>query len=344
MMTLRRSVLAERADWFYVARDRLSVVWSAASLLLAAGWVIARRPDVALVTQLWIVVFGVGLLGVLHGGLDHLVGERVFQRRLQRYWWIYFSLGYVGLAIAVMLTWWLSAPLMLLLFLAVSILHFGLRDDIHAHRRMNAFARFAAVCGLGGAPIIIPWMMFPQQVSLLFGWLAGTRAEAWQPAPSMTNALDSISRLALFPLFPLFPFFLFAGAVVLMVYFKSRRLSDTFSWCEFLATVTLFWTLPPLLAFAWYFCFLHSPLHLLTLAERLAPSQKWAALGWVTLHGLPLTIITLIAGAAAYMWLRHTSLNEAESITRVIFWGLAALTFPHMLLTWLWHRGDETAH
>jgi hypothetical protein len=80
------------------------------------------------------------------------------------------------------------------------------------------------------------------------------------------------------------------------------------------------------------------------LAERLAPPQKWAALGWVGLYGLPLTIITLIASGVGYAWLRHADLKEAEAITRVIFWGLAALTFPHMLLTWLWDRSDEATH
>jgi beta-carotene 15,15'-dioxygenase len=132
-----------------------------------------------------------------------------------------------------------------------------------------------------------------------------------------------------------------AVAVVLMVYWRSRRFSDTFGWIEFLATVALFWTLPPLLAFAWYFCFLHSLRHLLTLAERLAPPQKWAALGWVALNGMPLTLITLIASGIGYAWLRHVDLNEAEAVTRVIFWGLAALTFPHMLLTWLWERKER---
>jgi beta-carotene 15,15'-dioxygenase len=333
MTTLRASVPAERARWFHAARDRLSVVWSVISLLLAAAWAMTNHPDIPLVTQLWMVALGVGLFGVLHGGLDHLVGERVFQRRFKRYWWIYFSLGYVGLAIAVMVGWWLAAPLMLLLFLALSILHFGLRDEIHVHRKMSGFARFAAVCILGGAPIVIPWLMFPQEVSLLFGWLAGTSAEIWQPALSITGVFDSMSWMVLL-----------IAATVALVYLKLQRFSDTFAWMEFLATVVLFSMLPPLLAFAWYFCFLHSLRHLLTLAERLAPSQGWVALGWVGVHGLPLTIITLIASGVGYAWLRHFDLDEAESITRVIFWGLAALTFPHMLLTWLWDRSDEATH
>lgn len=333
MIMLRASVPAERARWFRAARDRLSVVWSVISLLLAAAWAMTNHPDITLVTQLWIVALAVGLFGVLHGGLDHLVGERVFQLKFKRRWWIYFSLGYVGLAITVMIAWWFAAPLMLLLFLAVSILHFGLREENHLQSKRNGLVQWASVCVLGSAPIIIPWLAFPQEVSLLFGWLAGTRAKTWQPAFNITHAFDSMSWMVL----------LIAAAVALM-YLKLQRFSDTFAWMEFLATIVLFSTLPPLLAFAWYFCFLHSLRHLLTLAERLAPPPKWAALGWVGVHGLPLTIITLIASSVGYAWLRHFDLDEAESITRVIFWGLAALTFPHMLLTWLWDRADETMH
>ncbi len=336
MNNLPHSVLNERARWFHTLSDRLSVIWSAASLLLVVGWAMASHPDVPLTTQLWIVALSVGLFGVLHGGLDHLVGELVFQLKFKKRRWAYFVVAYVGLAAAVMIGWWLVAPLMLVLFLLVSALHFGLRDENHFQRKRSVWVQLACVCMLGSAPIIIPWLAFPQDVSLLFGWLAGTHAETWQPALSITAAVDSMSRTVLSML---------AVAGVLMVYLQSRRLSTTlatFSWLEFLATVALFWTLPPLLAFAWYFCFLHSLRHLLTLAERLAPPQKWAALGWVALHGMPLTLMTLIASGIGYAWLRHVDLNEAEAVTRVIFWGLAALTFPHMLLTWLWECKERT--
>jgi beta-carotene 15,15'-dioxygenase len=326
-----------RAHWFLQTHTRLTLIWSCASLLLTGGWALASYPGVPLVMQLWIVALGVGLFGVLHGGLDHIVGERVFKRVFTRRWLIYFAMGYVGLAIAVMIGWWLVAPIMLLLFLAVSILHFGLRDGarggVHAQQKRTAWIQFATVILLGAVPIMIPWIAFPQEVSVLFGWLAGTHPEAWQPSIHISDRFGSMPQVAMV---------LVAVALVLMLYFKSRRLLDTFAWIEFLATILLFWTLPPLLAFAWYFCFLHSLRHLLALAERLAPSREWSAVGWVILRGLPLTIMTLVAAAAGYVWLRGFDLSETESATKVIFWGLAALTFPHMLLTWWWERCHES--
>jgi beta-carotene 15,15'-dioxygenase len=327
--------LTPRARWFHMTRTRLTVIWSAASLLITAGWVMANRPDVPLITQLWIVALGVGLFGVLHGGLDHIVGERVFKSAFKRRWLLYFSIGYVGLAITVMIGWWLASPVMLLLFLAVSILHFGLRDGARTQQKSSRWIQLATVILLGAAPIVIPWLAFPQEVALLFGWLAGTRPEAWQPAFHIGDKFGSLSRVALV---------LIAAALVLMLYLKSRRWLDTFAWIEFLATILLFWTLPPLLAFAWYFCFLHSLRHLLALAEHLAPNRDRAAVGWVVLRGLPLTIVTLLAAVAGYVWLRGFALSEAESVTKVIFWGLAALTFPHMLLTWWWERRGQNSH
>ena len=163
--------LSASAHWFRQARTRLTLIWSGASLLLAGGWALASRPEVPLVMQLWIVAVGVGLFGVLHGGLDHIVGERVFKRAFKRGWLIYFAIGYVGLAIAVMIGWWLIAPIMLLLFLAASIVHFGLRDGARGRQKRNIWIQFATVILLGAAPIIIPWIAFPQEVSVLFGWL-----------------------------------------------------------------------------------------------------------------------------------------------------------------------------
>jgi beta-carotene 15,15'-dioxygenase len=322
-----------RAHWFRQARTRVTLIWSGASLLLTGGWALASRPDVPLVLQVWILALGVGLFGVLHGGLDHVVGERVFKRAFKRGWVIYFAIGYVGLAIAVMIGWWLAAPIMLLLFLAVSVVHFGLRDRGHGLQKRSIWIQFATVTLLGATPIIIPWLAFPQEVSVLFGWLAGTPASAWQSSFHIGDSFGSMSRL---------PMIVVAAAMVLMLYLKSRRVLDAFAWIEFLATILLFWTLPPLLAFTWYFCFLHSLRHLLALAEHLAPSREWSAVGWVVWRGLPLTIVTLAGAAAGYVWLRGFDLSEAESATKVIFWGLAALTFPHMLLTWWWERRHES--
>lgn len=329
----------ERSHWFHTTRNLLGVIWSVASLLLAAGWALASQPAPLLITQLTIVAVGVGLFGVLHGGLDHIVGERVFKPLFRRHWRICFALIYVGLAMAVMIGWWLAPPVMLLMFLAASILHFGLRETPSAEQKINSSPRLATVAAmmaLGAAPIIIPWLAFPEDVSLLFAWLAGTRAEAWRPdfflGAYLSPTIGSISKLA---------WLLVAAVMMLMFYLKSQRLLDTFAWIEFLATVAVFWTLPPLLAFAWYFCFLHSLRHLLALAEGLAPSRDWAAVRWVVVRGLPLTMLTLIGAAAGYFWLRRFNIGEAESVTKVVFWGLAAPTFPHMLLTWWWERSNK---
>lgn len=321
----------DRDDWFRHARGHVSALWSAISLLLASVWTIAN-PNVPLLIQLWMVALGVGLFGVLHGGLDHLVGERILKPKFQRRWWAYFALGYLGLGIMVMLGWWLAAPLMLCLFLIASAVHFGLIEDAEDALSTNKMARIATVCLMGAAPIVIPWLAFPHEVSLLFGWLARTPGDVWQAKWQLKWPLADIHSAWL-------PVILFiAAGVVLGVWLRTRRMSFLFRSIEFLSTVIIFWTLPPLLAFTWYFCFLHSLRHLLTLAERLAPSRQWIALGWVARHGAPLTLATIVASGAGYAWLRHVNLDEAEAITRVVFWGLAALTFPHMLLTWLWDR------
>ena len=140
-MNTSANSLPAREHWFQQKRTRLTLIWCGASLLLIGAWALANHPDVPLVTQLWIVALGVGLFGVLHGGLDHIVGERVFKTTFKRSWLIYFAVAYVGLAIAVMIGWWLVAPVMLLLFLAVSILHFGVhegaRDGAHAQRKRS---------------------------------------------------------------------------------------------------------------------------------------------------------------------------------------------------------------
>ncbi len=321
-------------NWFIEIRTRLNWYWTVISLLLAGGWMLAGQPEIPLVAQLWFTALSVGIFGVLHGGLDHLVGQRVLKPKFMGVWWVYFLSGYVVLSITVMIAWWQLAPLMLMLFLLVSAIHFGQSDGAQQPGEKPFFGLILAV---GFVPIVTPWIAFPQQVTQLFGWLANNPAEAWQP-PILLFMARAHYAFAISVLI----FVVIAGWLT-AVKLKTRRHPNFMHSAELFSTFLLFWTLPPLLAFTWYFCFLHSAKHMLTLAERLAPSRRWAAVSWVAWHGAPAMILTIVASAAAYVWLRHIEIGEAESLTRVVFYGLAALTFPHMLLTWLWDRSVRTS-
>ena len=102
---------------------------------------------------------------------------------------------------------------------------------------------------------------------------------------------------------------------------------------DFLSLIILNYFLNPILAFTVYFCFLHSIRHSISLIQEININLKKGFPIFIK-KALPLTIITIFGYLLALFFLNNfNDLNE--SIYKVIFIGLASLTFPHILLEYL---------
>jgi Brp/Blh family beta-carotene 15,15'-monooxygenase len=90
----------------------------------------------------------------------------------------------------------------------------------------------------------------------------------------------------------------------------------------------------PLIAFTVYFCFLHSIRHIISLSYELNKNDFSNGIKVFVKKALPLTVVTIIFYLIAVVFLSKSyGLNEV--IIKVIFIGLASLTFPHILLEYL---------
>ena len=108
---------------------------------------------------------------------------------------------------------------------------------------------------------------------------------------------------------------------------------------DFFSLIILNLFLTPILAFTLYFCFLHSIRHSITLIFELDKSFKSGLKKFIN-RAIPLTFITgAIFLIAVYLLNNFYMLDEA--IYKVIFIGLAALTFPHILLEYLLEKNEK---
>ena len=97
----------------------------------------------------------------------------------------------------------------------------------------------------------------------------------------------------------------------------------------------VFYMFDPLLSFAIYFCFFHTYKHLKHLLSNVylhLPNKKF-----VLYSTFVFTIISWIGGLAIIFFLAQ-NFTIYESILKVVFIGLAALTLPHMILVDLVYR------
>jgi len=245
------------------------------------------------------------------GLLDDL-NRPVLAPRYGRLWWVPFGLAYLGLAGLVWLAWMLAPLPALVLFLAGSVLHFGLGDveDGLAH---GIVPRWAAVLTYGAAPILLPVAFHPLQAAPVLAAIGGVAA------PPMAAALSL--GLWLVPLW---------GAAFVWLCLNAQPKGARV--VPAAITVAGFVLLPPLLAFGLYFGLVHSPRHLLRLGAWHDPADPRRAARWATRVVVPASLVCALGIIGIALTTQDVSIRLLVPTFRII----AALTLPHMIVTsWL---------
>ncbi len=108
---------------------------------------------------------------------------------------------------------------------------------------------------------------------------------------------------------------------------------------DFFSLIILNIFLSPILAFTIYFCFLHSIRHSISLIFELDKSFKSGLKKFIK-KAIPLTIVTGAIFLLTIFFLNNFYKLD-EAIYKVIFIGLASLTFPHILLEYLLEKNEK---
>ncbi len=297
-----------------------------ALFLMAAALPLAGvLDDLSIAAQINLVLLPIALLGVLHGGADPWVGHSLLQRYAGFAAKRLFYIAYLSSMGIVLLLWWWLPMATLAAFLALSVVHFGVQDAL----TFGIPRRPLDLCILGAIPVLGPVVGNAETVAVLFGWLAGVDPIA------LADRLRWVAR-------PLACLWLIGiGMVVSRVALeqgpgRARRLALA------VAVLVLVMTrLPPLIAFALYFCLLHSFGHLLEMAtSRSGPWTRWTVRQWaMRLWPATLGAISLgLVGALLLSAVDAAAAAPGAQQVRVLFWGLAALTVPHVVLHAAWAR------
>lgn len=301
---------ATRHRWLIPALEQHSLM----ARLVIGGFVLLAIFGVrfSLMQQIGVLLAGIILVGFPHGAFDHLVARPVLAPRLGRFWWGPFGAGYLGLAGLVWAAWILAPLPTLVLFLAVSVLHFGL-GDTEDTLDGEPVPRWMAVLIVGAVPVLLPVAFHPEQAAPLLGRI-GDVAE-----PAMAQALSH--SIWLVPVW--------TAGFVRLCWAGGQRGADL----RLLAvTATCFGVLPPLLAFGLYFGLVHSPRHLLRLGAWHDPWDRYRAAIWAARVVGPAGIFCALGIGGLALAAPDLSIGLLVPAFRVI----AALTLPHMIVTaWL---------
>ena len=109
---------------------------------------------------------------------------------------------------------------------------------------------------------------------------------------------------------------------------------------DYFSIIIINYYLSPLIAFTIYFCFLHSIRHSISLISELDENDLSNGFKIFIKKALPLTIITAIFCMIG-LYLLNNIHDFDSSILKIIFIGLASLTFPHILLEYLIEKYEK---
>ena len=257
-------------------------------------------------------------LGISHGALDHLKGQKLI--KLLKYKSIIsFYILYIFIGFSIIILWFLFPKFLLLTFLIVASFHFGKEDSEFIHYKQNQ----DLVYFFKGSIVITAPLLFHKDETLeIFNYLNFDISQ---------NLLISNEFLYLIIIISFFA----------NIYISLNKHIDIKSLLimDFVSILLLNYFLSPILAFTIYFCFLHSIRHSFKLSNELNKKNFFKGFKTFTIKALPLTILTAVLFLISLLFLNNYYFLDS-AISKVIFIGLASLTFPHILLEYLIEKNE----
>ena len=265
-------------------------------------------------------------IGISHGSLDNLKGEKLFKifgiNNL-----LIFYISYILIAILVIVLWIIMPSISLIIFLIVASYHFGKEDTqflVVEKSYLNQLLFF-----IKGTLIILSpiYFHFDETVNI-FKLLLVDNENFYK----FLNFLET-NRILLFGI-------ILSTLANIILFTKNFEIKKFAIFLDYFSILILNYYFSPLLAFTMYFCFLHSIRHIITLILELEKNDLNLGFKMFVKKALPLTILTVSLCLIVLYFINNTYTFDS-SVLKIIFIGLASLTFPHILLEYLLEKNEK---
>ena len=265
-------------------------------------------------------------IGVSHGSLDHVKGKKLFNiLNINKISIFYFS--YILIAILVIIIWIIIPFISLMIFLLVASYHFGKEDTqflINENSYFNQLLFF-----LKGLLIIVAPMFFHFEETVAIFKLLLVDNEIFY------STLEFIEVNKILPIA-----IILSSLSSIFLFLRKFEIKKFIVFFDYFSILILNYYLTPLVAFTVYFCFLHSIRHSITLIYEIDKNDFKNGLKVFVQKALPLTVLTAIFCLIG-LYLLNNNYDFNSSILKIIFIGLASLTFPHILLEYFLEKNEK---
>ena len=265
-------------------------------------------------------------IGVSHGALDHLKGKKLLSILNIKKFYIFYLI-YTLMALSVILIWTIVPAVTLIVFLAVASFHFGKEDTqflINKNSNLTSLLYFFR----GLLVIIVPLYFNFDETVTIFKMLLIDNEQFY-------SGLSFIEKYKIIEI--VISLSALSSVILFLIEFNFKKFAI---FLDFFSIIILNYYLSPLVAFTIYFCFLHSIRHTVSLALEMDNTNLKNGFKLFVKKAFPLTVLTAIFCLVGLYFLNNVyELNSA--ILKIIFIGLASLTFPHILLEYFLEKNEK---
>ncbi len=266
------------------------------------------------------------IIGVSHGSLDHIKGKKLLKLFNIKSNYIFY-ITYILISALVIVTWILFPSITLIVFLIIASYHFGKEDTQFLINDRSYFSQILYF--FKGFLIILAPLYFHFQETIAIFKLLLIDSEAFYSSLNFIEK-NKVIQIGIF----------FSTLSSIFLFLKNFEIKKFVVFLDYFSILILNYYLSPLIAFTAYFCFLHSIRHSISLAIELDPNSIVNGFKLFVNKALPLTILTAIFSFIA-LYLLNNSFNLDSAILKIIFIGLASLTFPHILLEYFLEKNEK---
>ena len=265
-------------------------------------------------------------IGVSHGSLDHTKGKKLLQILNIKGMYIFYLL-YILISISIIILWIFAPSTSLIIFLIVASFHFGKEDTkflIEENSLLNKLLFFLK----GSLIILAPIFFHFNETITIFRYLLIDN-EAFY----LTLEFIEVNNI-------IYTGILLSTFSSIYLFLKNFEIKKITIFLDYFSILIINYFLSPLVAFTVYFCFLHSIRHSISLVYEIDKIDFKNGLRIFVKKAFPLTILTAILCVIG-LYLLNNSYDLDNSILKIVFIGLASLTFPHILLEYFLEKNEK---
>ena len=273
-----------------------------------------------------ICLFLILLIGVSHGSLDHIKGKKLFEilkiKNISSFYLIYILITFF-----IIILWIFLPTFSLIIFLMVASFHFGKEDTEFLFFERSYLIQLMYL--LKGSLVILAPMYFHFDETISIFKLLLVENETFY---TILSSVEEKNILLLSIIISSFS--------SIYLFTKQFEIKKFTIFLDYFSIILLNYFLSPLVAFTMYFCFLHSIRHSITLVFEIDKNNLKNGVLTFIKKAMPLTFLTAVLCIVGLYFL-NKNYGFDNSILKLIFIGLASLTFPHILLEYFLEKNEK---